>query len=46
MEAMRCLKRRLSDLVYRQMVNDAKANARKISLVAGGDCAVGAVQGS
>jgi hypothetical protein len=24
MEAMRCLKRRLSDLVYRQMVNDAK----------------------
>jgi transposase len=28
MEAMRCLKRRLSDLVYRQMVNDAK-RARK-----------------
>jgi transposase len=26
MEAMRCLKRRLSDLVYRQMVNDAKAD--------------------
>jgi transposase len=26
MEAMRCLKRRLSDLVYRQMVNDAKAH--------------------
>jgi transposase len=25
MEAMRCLKRRLSDLVYKQMVNDAKA---------------------
>jgi transposase len=25
MEAMRCLKRRLSDLVYQQMVNDAKA---------------------
>ncbi len=24
MEAMRCLKRRLSDVVYRQMVNDAK----------------------
>jgi hypothetical protein len=24
MEAMRCLKRRLSDIVYRQMVNDAK----------------------
>jgi hypothetical protein len=23
MEAMRCLKRRLSDLVYRQMLNDA-----------------------
>jgi transposase len=28
MEAIRCLKRRLSDLVYRQMVNDAK-RARK-----------------
>ena len=26
MEAMRCLKRRLSNVVYRQMVNDAKAN--------------------
>ena len=25
MEAIRCLKRRLSDLVYKQMVNDAKA---------------------
>ena len=24
MEAMRCLKRRLSDIVYRQMINDAK----------------------
>lgn len=27
MEAMRCLKRRLSDLVYRQMVNDAITHA-------------------
>jgi transposase len=27
MEAMRCLKRRLSDIVYRQMVNDAKRPA-------------------
>jgi transposase len=27
MEAMRCLKRRLSDVVYRQMVHDAKAVA-------------------
>ena len=26
MEAMRCLKRRLSDVVYRQMVADAKAS--------------------
>jgi transposase len=26
MEAMRCLKRRLSDLVYRQMANDAEAH--------------------
>lgn len=28
MEAMRCLKRRLSDLVYRQMVNDFIATAK------------------
>jgi hypothetical protein len=27
MEAMRCLKRRLSDIVYRQMVSDAIAHA-------------------
>ena len=27
MEAMRCLKRRLSDIVYRRMVNDAIAHA-------------------
>ena len=27
MEAMRCLKRRLSDVVYRQMIADARAAA-------------------
>jgi hypothetical protein len=27
MEAIRCLKRRLSDQVYRQMINDARASA-------------------
>jgi hypothetical protein len=27
MEAMRCLKRRLSDIVYRQIVDDAKTAA-------------------
>ncbi len=27
MEAMRCLKRRISDALYRQLVNDAKAAA-------------------
>ena len=29
MEAMRCLKRRLSDVVYRQLVADAAATARQ-----------------
>jgi hypothetical protein len=28
MEAMRCVKRRLSDIVYQQMLNDALANTR------------------
>jgi transposase len=36
MEAMRCLKRRLSDVIYRQLVADAERAARDESAEAGG----------
>jgi len=35
MEAMRCLKRRLSDVIYRQLVADAERAARDESAEAG-----------
>ena len=37
-EAMRCLKRRISDALYRQLVNDAKAAAADIDAGPGGHC--------
>src|SRR3954453_15850446 len=44
MEAMRCLKRRLSDAVYRQLVADADANNQGVGTGPGGHC--GATQES
>jgi hypothetical protein len=45
MEALRCLKRRLSDVIYRQLVNDAQAAAAQAGETGpGGHC--GATQES
>jgi transposase len=44
MEAMRCLKRRISDAVYRQLIVDAQANNQGVGTGPGGHC--GATQES
>ena len=44
MEAMRCLKRRISDAVYRQLIADAHANNQGVGTGPGGHC--GATQES
>ena len=44
MEAMRCLKRRISDAIYRQLVADATHRQRALSAGPGGHC--GATQES
>ena len=38
MEAMRCLKRRISDAVYRQLVADARTAATRVGTGPGGHC--------
>ena len=38
MEALRCLKRRLSDVVYRQLVADARAPTPTLDAGPGGHC--------
>ena len=38
MEALRCLKRRLSDVVYRQLVADAQRDQQQVGADPGGHC--------
>jgi transposase len=38
MEAMRCLKRRISDAIYRQLVADAMATTPRVNAGPGGHC--------
>ncbi|MET8311920.1 hypothetical protein [Micromonospora sp. NPDC005173] len=40
MEAMRCLKRRLSDVVYKQMIKDATAARTGPGRTRGGDSSI------
>ena len=38
MEAMRCLKRRISDVVYRQLIADAQLHEDRVGTGPGGHC--------